>query len=182
MHRGQGTFFLSLLFFTFMSNSLLVEANVGELGHENLRMYGNIIAQSCDVGTTNADVHIGDFPQNKFETAGDTSEAKGFDIKLMNCSSGIAGSYITFSGDSDVTYPDLLALKDTTGSGSMASNVAVQILDSKGAPIALNKQANLQPLIAGDNIMHFQLRYKATNVPVKPGNANSVMYFDIKYQ
>lgn len=174
--------FLPLVCSSIVTTSLAVSANVGELGNENLRMYGNIIAQSCDTGTTNADVHIGDFPQNNFEIAGDTSPAKVFDIQLLKCSSGISGSYITFTGEGDGTNPDLLALKDTTGSGSMASNVAIQILDGKGAPIALNKQTSLQPLSAGDNIMHFQLRYKATNVPVKPGNANSVMYFDIKYQ
>ena len=64
----------------------------------------------------------------------------------------------------------------------MASGVAVQILDSAGVPIALNKASKLQPLTQGDNTMHFQLRYKAIAVPVKAGEANAVMYFDLSYQ
>ena len=157
-------------------------AAADDLGWANLRMTGNIIAESCDVGTTSADVHIGDFPQNSFAAVGDVSPAKGFDIKLLGCSAGISGSIITFSGTSDTANTDLLALSDTSGSGSMASNVAIQILDNAGTSVALNKASQRQPLVPGDNTMHFQLRYKATAVPVKPGNANSVMYFDLTYQ
>lgn len=154
-----------------------------DLGWANLRMSGNIIAESCDIGTTSADVHIGDFPQNSFETVGDVSPAKGFDIKLLNCSPNITGSTITFSGTAaDSSNTDLLALTDTGGTGDMASGVAIQILDSAGTPVALNNASAKQPLAAGDNTLHFQLRYKATAVPVKPGNANSVMYFDMTYQ
>lgn len=158
-------------------------ASADDLGWANLRMSGNIIAESCDIGTTSADVHIGDFPQNSFETVGDVSAAKGFDIKLLNCSPNIMGSTITFSGTAaDSAHTDLLALTDTSGTGDMANGVAIQILDNAGTPVALNKASAKQPMSAGDNTLHFQLRYKATTVPVKPGNANSVMYFDMTYQ
>ncbi|MCU6306351.1 fimbrial protein [Enterobacter quasiroggenkampii] len=164
--------------FLFTGNAL-----ADDLSGTNLQMSGNIIAQSCDIGTTSADVHIGDFPQYSFASTGDVSPAKGFDIKLLNCSPNISGSSITFSGtEADSSNTDLLALTDTGGTGDMASGVAIQILDNAGAPLALNKASEKLPLVAGDNTLHFQLRYKATAVPVKPGNANSVMYFDMTYQ
>ncbi|MGS2871650.1 fimbrial protein [Enterobacter huaxiensis] len=171
--------FLALL----LLNGPALAGNLGDLGEANLRMSGNIVSQGCDVSTTSADVHIGDIPQYTFASAGDVSPAKGFDIKLINCSANITGSLITFSGtEADSSNTDLLALTDTSGAGEMASGVAIQILDNAGTPIALNKASGKQPLVPGDNALHFQLRYKATAVPVKPGNANSVMYFDMNYQ
>lgn len=156
---------------------------VEPLAWANLRISGNIIDESCEVGTTSADVHIGDFPQSDFTAVGDVSAAKQFDISLLKCSPEITGSNITFSGTSAGSgNTDLLALSRTSGSAEMASGVAVQILDSVVVPIALNKASRLQPLTQGDNTMHFQLRYKAIAVPVKAGEANAVMYFDLSYQ
>lgn len=152
------------------------------LAYANLKITGNIIAESCDVDTANLNVHIGDFPQNSFETVGAVSPSREFDIKLLNCSPGISGTYITFSGISDANNADLLALSDTSESGGMASGVAIQVLGNTNAPIALNKPSMLLSLVAGDNDLKFKLRYKATAIPVKPGNATSVMYFDMTYQ
>lgn len=153
------------------------------LAWANLRIHGNIIDESCEVGTTSADVHIGDFPQSDFAAVGDVSAAKQFDISLLKCSPEVTGSKITFSGTSAGSgNTDLLALSQTSGSAEMASGVAVQILDSAGTPIALNTASMVQPLTQGDNTLHFQLRYKATAVPVQAGEANAVMYFDLSYQ
>lgn len=172
--------FILLLSLFFYSHSLWA---VQPLAWANLRISGNIIDASCEVKTTSPDVHIGDFPQSSFTSVGDVSDAKQFDISLLKCSPEITGSKITFSGTSaGLGNADLLALSHTSGSAEMASGVAVQILDSAGTPIALNKASMLQPLTQGDNTMHFQLRYKAIAVPVKAGEANAVMYFDLSYQ
>ncbi|MHA0863595.1 fimbrial protein [Enterobacter wuhouensis] len=89
---------------------------------------------------------------------------------------------MTFSGTADADNADLLALSDTSGAGGMASGVGIEILDPNKKPVALNSLSDEIPLTAGDNALTFYLRYKATQIPVSPGNASSIMYFDLVYQ
>jgi type 1 fimbria pilin len=155
------------------------------LGWANFQASGTIISASCNVGTSsqNQTVNIGDFAANSFPSVGSVSPAKDFSIELTDCSNGITGTKITFSGTNDSIDPSLLALTDTTGQGDMASGVAVQILDGNtGSPIALNQQAEQTLLKAGDNSLPYQLRYKSTASTVTAGNATAVMYFDLSYQ
>ena len=128
-------------------------------GQVEMDMTGTIVAESCDIDTAsqNQTIHIGDFSAGIFKNVGDTSEWKQFDIKLNNCTSAISQSTVAFSGTSD---------------GS----------DSSMNAIAINSTDNGYPITQGNNDLTFRLRYKATAVPVTPGNASSVLYFDVSYQ
>ena len=64
----------------------------------------------------------------------------------------------------------------------MASGVAIELLDNNMNTIAINSTDNAYPITQGNNDLTFRLRYKATAVPVTPGNASSVLYFDVSYQ
>ncbi|EML2681596.1 MULTISPECIES: fimbrial protein [Klebsiella] len=153
-------------------------------GQVELDMTGTIVAESCDIDTAsqNQTIHIGDFSAGIFQSVGDASEWKQFDIKLNNCTSAISQSTVAFSGTADGTDPSLLALSDTSGGGNMASGVAIELLDSSMNTIAINSTDNAYPITQGNNDLTFRLRYKATAVPVTPGNASSVLYFDVSYQ
>lgn len=150
----------------------------------NLTFNGSIIADGCDiaVASQNQSVHIGDFSTAVFSGAGSVSPAKDFDINLENC---VGKGSITFTGVPDSNDPALLALTDTTGEGNIAAGVAIEVLDvNSGSPVPmrLGQSSGKYTLQSGDNTLHFQLRYKATQATVTPGNANAVMYFDMLYQ
>lgn len=164
-------------------NSGVAQAEV-PLGVANLIMRGTIVAESCDIDSTtqNQTIHIGDFSSGVFKNVGDTSEWKQFNIKLNNCTAGISQSTIAFSGTTDASDPSLLALSDTSGGGGMAHGVGIELLDNNMNTIAINSTDNTYPITQENNDLAFRLRYKATSVPVTPGNASSVLYFDVSYQ
>ena len=148
-------------------------------------MSGTVIASTCDVETADTlqTIFIGNFASTLFTTVGDVSPTADLLIRLNNCSSGISGATVTFSGTPDNDNNKLLALSDTSGSGGMATGVGVEILDANKNSVAINADSESQPLKEGDNnTLTFFLRYKATKIPVTAGNASSVMYFDLSYQ
>lgn len=175
--------FYTLFLFAFSSNVTWAE-NSSVRGHLEIDMSGKIVAGSCDIDTVsqNQTIHIGDFSAGIFQKVGDTSEWKPFNIKLNNCTAAIEQSTIAFEGIADAANSKLLALSDTSGGGGMASGVAIEVLDSNMNAIAINRFDNAYPITRGNNDLMFRLRYKATAVPVTPGNASSVLYFDVRYQ
>ncbi|HCF8068370.1 TPA: fimbrial protein [Klebsiella michiganensis] len=175
--------FYTLFLFTISMNVTWAE-NSSVSGQLEIDMSGKIVAGSCDIDTDsqNQTIHIGDFSAGIFQSVGDTSQWKRFDIKLNNCTSAISQSTVAFKGIADATSPTLLALSDTSGGGNMASGVAIELLDSSMNTIAINSTDNAYPITQGNNDLTFRLRYKATAVPVTPGNASSVLYFDVSYQ
>lgn len=154
---------------------------------DNLKFTGTIVASSCDVDTSSAnqDVTIGQFSPADFPTVGTTTAAAKFNIKLKDCSAGITGSKVLFSGTSDSSDPTLLALSNTGKGteGKMATGIGVQILDANQNPVSINNtDSNVYPLVEGNNVLDFYLRYKSTKTDVTAGDATAVMYFDMKYQ
>ena len=151
----------------------------------NLRITGTIVAQTCDVvsSSQNQTVNIGDFATTDFPASGSTGAEKSFTINLTGCTAGIAGAKVMFSGTADATNPQLLALSDTGGGETMATGIAVEILDGHHQPVTINNaDSSLYLLQAGDNPLRFYLRYKSTADTVTAGNATAVMYFDLQYQ
>lgn len=148
----------------------------------NLEVFGTVTATSCDVdnASEHQTVDLGNVIIGAFKNTGDVSNPKAFHIKLAECSSNIGGGSITFQGTADTNNSDLLKL--TSGTGA-ATGVGVQILDGASrTPIALGQATATHPLTEGDNELVYLLRYKSTLVPVTPGTANAVMYFDLSYQ
>lgn len=151
----------------------------------NLEITGTILSRTCEVATTSLDqtVDIGQFMAGSFTSIGTASAAKKFTIELTNCGSVADGAKLTFSGTSDTDNPALLALSDTSGEGSMASGVGVEVLDNNQQPMAFNTlSTTIFALAPGDISLPFYLRYKSTKSTVTPGNASAVMYFDVQYQ
>lgn len=149
-----------------------------------LSIQGNIIGPTCNVvaGSNNQTVNMGDIGAATFSAVGARSTPKSFDIQVTGCSESIAGSTVTFSGTHDVTDNTLLGI-DSSHPSTSASGVGIEITDVQtGAPLPLGSTSAQHALHGGDNTLSFELRYKATALPVTSGTANAVMYFDLQYQ
>ena len=78
----------------------------------NLEFTGTIVAQTCDVeiSSLSQSIDLGQFSVEDFPSTGTTTKFKPFNINLKNCSRGITGSKIWFTGTADSDNPALLAL------------------------------------------------------------------------
>lgn len=156
-------------------------------GGYNLEFTGTIQAETCDVdlSSLSQSIDLGQFPIDTFQSVGTTTKFKPFNINLRNCSRGISGTKVWFTGEADSNNPALLALTDT-GMGNetiMASGIGVEILDENQDPVRINNTSSVvYPLKAGRNTLSFYIRYKSTLPQVTSGNATAVMYFDLDYQ
>lgn len=169
-----------------LSSVILMSGNTlanQELGRGSMQFTGVLLLEECVVDASSAvqSIHIGDYSSYLFQQAGSVSPAKSFSIVLKNCTAGIDGTKIFFSGTPDNDNQDLLALSNT-GSSAMATGIGIEILDESGRAIKLNEESNQYPLEQGDNTLNFQLRYKSTLPQVTAGDASAVMYFDMIYR
>lgn len=153
----------------------------------NLEFTGTIMAQACDVevSSLSQSIDLGQFAVADFSSTGTTTKFKPFNINLKNCSRGISGTKIWFTGTADSDNPALLALSET-GMGStnmLASGVGVEILDDDQDAVDINNTDSVvYPLKAERNTLSFYIRYKSTRPVVTSGNATAVMYFDLQYE
>ena len=153
----------------------------------NLEFTGTIMAQACDVevSSLSQSIDLGQFAVADFSSTVTTTKFKPFNINLKNCSRGISGTKIWFTGTADSDNPALLALSET-GMGStnmLASGVGVEILDDDQDAVDINNTDSVvYPLKAGRNTLSFYIRYKSTRPVVTSGNATAVMYFDLQYE
>ncbi|HBN2813894.1 TPA: fimbrial protein BcfE [Klebsiella oxytoca] len=171
--------FLALL----CGNPFCQASNTGN----NLEFTGTIVAQTCDVeiSSVSQSIDLGQFSVEDFPAIGTWTKAKPFNINLKNCSRGITGTKIWFTGTADSDDPSLLALTDT-GMGNenmLASGVGVEINNDDGDEISINNSNSaVYSLKAGRNTLSFYIRYKSTRPVVTSGNATAVMYFDLQYE
>lgn len=168
------------ILFLFISSSLYAADD-----HVSINFYGVIGGASCDISSDseNIPVYIGAFTTATFPSEGSVSPTKTFNITLQNCSSSTKTAEVTFTGTlATSSDTSLLALQDTAGTGNMASGVAVQLLDSTGNPLPINTLSGSYPISNATTVLPFGLRYKSISTTVTPGEATSVMYFDIDYQ
>lgn len=146
---------------------------------------GEVVNAACAVsaGSIEQTVQLGQVRAAKLATAGSTSSAVGFNIKLDDCDTSVATkASVAFSGTAiDTTNTSVLALQGTAAGG--ATNVGVQILDKTGTPLALDGAtfSSAITLNNGTNIIPFQARYYATGAATA-GTANSDATFKVQYQ
>ena len=172
------------LFLVLLCGSPFCQA--GDTGN-NLEFTGTIVAQTCDVeiSSVSQSIDLGQFSVEDFPATGTTTKFKPFNINLKNCSRGITGTKIWFTGTADSDDPSLLALTDT-GMGNenmLASGIGVELLDEDQDDVSMNNSESVvYPLKAGRNTLSFYIRYKSTRPVVTSGNATAVMYFDLQYE
>ncbi|SLM61973.1 MULTISPECIES: type 1 fimbrial major subunit FimA [Dickeya] len=161
------------------------KASVVTVNGGTVHFKGEVVNAACavDAGSVDQTVQLGQVRSTKLASAGNTSSAVGFNIKLNDCDTTVAGkASVAFSGSAvSATHGNVLALQSSAAGG--ATNVGVQILDSSGTPLALNGEAFSAPIKLNDgtNTLPFQARYYATGAATA-GVANADATFKVQYQ
>lgn len=147
---------------------------------------GEVVNAACavDAGSTDQTVQLGQVRSARLASAGETSNAVGFNIQLNDCDTEVATkASVAFYGTAvdSTTNAKILALQSSAAGG--ATNVGVQILDSTGTPAGLDGTTfgAATTLIDGTNVIPFQARYYATGAATA-GTANADATFRIQYE
>lgn len=143
---------------------------------------GDIVETPCVVATDSQyqDVNLGQVKSSTFAKAKDTSAFTNFNINLEECNiSTLKFATVTFRGTSDTLDTDLLAIGGQAGA---ATGVGIEISDQAGKIVSMNKASDDTTLTAGQNILYFKARYKATAIPVVSGHANAQADFQLAYK
>ncbi|ATF91008.1 Type-1A pilin [Cedecea neteri] len=147
------------------------------LGEINVELRGNIVDFTCvvETGSDNKTVKLGSWPTKQLRTAGSTTQAMPFNLKLTGCPPGGTAS-ITFNGKS--TGTGLLALN----AASTAKNVAIELMNEDKSRLLLNDASKTMPVDAnGDVTLKFWANYIATADNADAGLANADATFLISY-
>lgn len=168
-----------------------VEGTVG-----TVYFFGGLLSSPCTLAPESQEqsVDLGDVSARHFKQAGDRSEPVVFNLRLEDCLLGAGGRYesldgqetarylhgeqavtVTLLGDSDSANRELLHL-----SGDIRG-VGLRLLNSKGAPLALNKPIDSQVLQPGDNTLQFSASLESTKKYVAASSFNSVLHVQLNY-
>lgn len=160
-------------------------AQAVEVGSTMVYLQGTILPSSCNIaaGNNKKSINMGTYANNSalLNTVGKVLTSKDLSISLTGCNTGIIGTVVTFSGDTSLDDPTLLALTDPD-SPETVQGLAVRISDKDGNVIPVNGESILQTLTPGNNTLKFKLAYQVTKIPVTAGTANAVLYMDMAYQ
>ncbi|HGM7842841.1 TPA: type 1 fimbrial major subunit FimA [Serratia marcescens] len=146
---------------------------------------GEVVNAACavDAGSVDQTVQLGQVKTATLSEAGKTSSAVGFNIQLNDCDTTVATkAAIAFSGvAANAENTNALALESSSAGG--ATNVGVQVLDSKGKALTFDGSdySAAITLSDGTNTLPFQARYIATGAAT-PGTANANANFKVQYQ
>lgn len=150
----------------------------------NVQFRGSVTNGACAVSADTSDqiVNLGQVKAATLNAAGKTSTAVGFNIDLEDCDITVASTAaFAFTGVAHTANPNLLAVQSSAAGA--ATNVGVQILDSKSNVMGLNGATYGTPvaLINGKNSIPFQAQYYSTGAATA-GTADADATFNIQYQ
>ncbi|MFS7241169.1 fimbrial protein [Serratia proteamaculans] len=171
----------------------LLSASSAFAADGTLNFTGDIKDVTCVVdltgaGGTNLSVDMGSFNKNALSgSAGTTSNATKFAIKLKTCPVAYTKATVEFDGTADSNDNKVLALTAGTGADAQATGVGIQLIDKDGTVLPLKTESTSYALVSGtsvaDNVnsLDFTARYVATAATVTAGKANATANFTIKY-
>ncbi len=178
--------FISMAVFSALTLGVATNASaVTTVNGGTVHFKGEVVNAACAVNMNSVDqtVLLGQVRSATLGSDGKTSGSVGFTIQLDDCdltTGPTQSAKIIFSGTPVTGKTNVLALQNSA-SGA-ATNVGIQILDSKGQPVELNSDAASEyTLTDGTNKIPFQARYYATGKST-PGIANADATFKVQYQ
>ncbi|MGO2304675.1 type 1 fimbrial major subunit FimA [Providencia sp.] len=166
-------------------SSVAVFAATTTVNGGTVHFKGELVNAACavDAGSVEQTVRLGQVRTAKLAKSGDTSGSVGFNIQLNDCDTTVATSAkVAFTGVSaNAANPTVLSVASSV-SGS-ATNVGIQILDSKSAPLGLDGSTfgSAITLNDGANVLPFQARYYALGATTA-GIANADATFAVQYE
>ncbi|WP_425458206.1 fimbrial protein [Collimonas rhizosphaerae] len=162
---------------------LLSQAAFADGGTVNFN--GNIVDSPCtvDPSSQNITVPLGDVSRTVFgSVAGKKSTPSKFTILLTDCGPTAKGATVTFTGTTDATVKDDLAIANAGQVGvTAATGVAIELGDSAGTKIPVGSASGTYVLGLGNNPLKFQAAYISTSTAVTVGPANSTAQFVVSY-
>lgn len=168
---------------------LLFSCNIAraatDIGQWDMTINGRVLANPCYLLSSNTEtVILGEYRTSDFPSPGSVGNSTFLTI-IYNCGLGDPPYTLRINGQADVNDPQLLAL---SGSGSMATNLAIEIRDytppGTDRIVPINTTIQLSPINPGGDsrqVVNLGFRYKSTQYPVQSGNASAVLTFEIVY-
>ncbi|MFY0479247.1 fimbrial protein [Achromobacter marplatensis] len=146
---------------------------------------GSIIEAPCSIAAESANQTVQmDKITNAALKNGGKSTPKAFQIRLTECDLDDAKKNVTatFSGQTSVPQPDLLAF--TSG---IAAGASLAIADARGNLIKANTPSLATKLIYADNVLEFQAYLQGdmdgdTGSAIVPGDFTTAATFTLNYQ
>lgn len=144
---------------------------------------GSITDTACtmDIGAGNKiTVDLGEVAKSSFSGVGSTSTSTAFDIKVKSCPSAVTAATVKFDGIDYSGDNTALAL-DTPETGTAATGVGVQLMDSANKVVPLQTASSSYTLKEGDNTLPFTASYIQKAATVTSGTANATAQFTLNY-
>lgn len=165
--------------------SAAVSAATTTVNGGTVHFKGELVNAACavDAGSVDQTVQLGQYRTSKLAKAGDVSQNVGFNIKLNDCDTSVATSAkVAFTGvAANAANPTVLSVASSAAGG--ATNVGIQILDSKSVALGLDGAtfSTAVTLKDGTNTLPFQARYYALGATTA-GVANADATFAVQYE
>lgn len=167
--------FLNILVITSSSYAATVQ-----LTRINIRLSGEVIAYTCGVLEEEKEkyINLGTYSTKNLNAVGKKGRIIPIPFNLYNCAPGVPFT-LTFSGSSDSSNADLLALDQQTNS---AKNIAIEILTPNKTRLPLNKKSeSFKADSNGSLSTTFYANYIVTKNSPTAGVANATAQFTIQY-
>lgn len=179
------TKYLKSLIAVSMLTAGLAQAATTTVNGGTVRFKGEVVNTACavDAGSVDQTVQLGQVKSTTLSAAGKTSSAVGFKIQLNDCDTTVATkAAVAFSGVAVNAENNNALAVDGSASGG-ATNVGIQILDSKGKALSFDGSDYSAAVTLGEgtNSLPFQARYIATGAAT-PGIANANANFKVQYE
>lgn len=148
-----------------------------------IHFYGAVVGTSCSVDTQSLQqtIMLDQVTANTFSGPGSWASAKPFWIKLEQCDANTNQfASVMFTGQADESDPQVF--KAGYG-GDSARGVGIGIFDESGELVVPNTTPNMKSAVtAGQNIIFYTAKYRATSAHVEPGKTSATINFAIIYQ
>ncbi|EAA8474907.1 type 1 fimbrial protein [Salmonella enterica subsp. enterica] len=173
----------AVAFFAAMGITSSVMAQDGQVNFT-----GKIIEAGCKINgnvTDTQDIKLGEVVKTAFTAAGDSAATTKFSLVLTACPAELAGKPVSvkYDGTPDTINNDYLQLTGY-GSATVASGVAIQLLNSDGSELPLgtaSKAVTIATDVTDETTLDFFARYIATSATVTGGDANGTVNFTLTY-
>ncbi|HBI09769.1 MAG TPA: hypothetical protein DDY57_06365 [Franconibacter pulveris] len=143
---------------------------------------GSVVASTCYVKQPNVQIPLGTWTNLDFTGPGSTTTTIPFNFTI-NCNKGTKVNAI-IKGKIDNNYTGTIALESALNfAGSVASGVGVQIVDSTGHPIPIDRSMVLfSSTVVGDSTVSWGARYIQTSATITGGTANAMASVELTYE
>lgn len=151
----------------------------GQAATADFAVYGQLVQSPCALAVEDSQIEVDmkSWTQETF-AINQRGPAIPFVIHLTDCYPEVAQQVgVSFTGEADARNPALLAL----ASSSTASGVGIELSDSHGVAIAINRDVYSQRLVSGANDVPLQAQLVTVSDTVTPGSFSATVDFELSY-